>query len=88
MGHDVYQLVVPESSRAHVLKMVHDSFGGHMGYKRTKERISYTFYWPGLREDCEQYVKTYETCQLKARVTDRDQVPIKPIPRADRVFDH
>ena len=77
--------MVPESRRAHVQKMGHDSFRGHMGFKRTK---LYTFYWPGLREDCLQYVQTCETCQLKARVTYRDRVPIKPIPRADRVFDH
>jgi len=32
--------------------------------------------------------KTCETCQLKARVTYHDRVPIKPIPRADRVSDH
>ena len=25
---------------------------------------------------------------MKSRVTYRDRVPIKPIPRADRVFDH
>ena len=35
LGQDVYQLVVPESRRAHVLKMGHDAFGGHMGFKRT-----------------------------------------------------
>ena len=40
MGQDFYQLVVPESRRAHLLKMGHDSFGGHMGIKRTKARIS------------------------------------------------
>jgi len=33
-------------------------------------------------------VKTHETCKLKARVNYRDRVPIKPIPRAVRVFDH
>jgi len=76
LGQDVYQLVVPESRRAHVLKMGYDSFGGNMGFKRTKARISYTFYWPGLREDCLQkaYVKTCETCQLKASVTYRDRL--------------
>ena len=41
-----------------------------------------------LAEDCRQYIQTCRTCQLKARVTYRDRVPIKPILRADRVFDH
>jgi len=88
LGQDVYQLVVPESRRAQVLKMGHDSFGGHMGFKHTKARIGYTFYWSGLREDCEQNVKTCEACQMKVRVTYRDRVAIKPVPRADRVYDH
>ena len=43
LSQDVYQPVVPESRRAHVLKKGHDSFGGHMRSKRTKARISYTF---------------------------------------------
>ena len=54
------------------LKIGHDSFGEHMGFKRTKARISYTFYWPGLCEDCLRYVQTCVACQMKARVTYRD----------------
>ena len=46
------------------------------------------FYWPSLAEDCRRYIQTCRTCQMKARVTYRDRVPITPIPRADRVFDH
>jgi len=82
------QLVVPSSRREHVLKMGHETYCGHMSVKRTKARILYTFYWPSLAEDCRHYIQTCRTCQLKARVTYRDRVPIKPIPRADRVFDH
>ena len=59
-----------------------------MSVKRTKARILYTFFWPSLAEDCRRYIQSCRTCQLKARVTYRDRVPIKPIPRADRVFDH
>jgi len=39
LGQDVYQLVVPECRRAHVLKMGHDSFGGHMGFKGDMQRF-------------------------------------------------
>ena len=59
-----------------------------MSVKKTKARISYTFFWPGLKQDCEDFIKTCRLCQMKSRVTYRDRVPIKPIPRADRVFDH
>jgi len=59
-----------------------------MSVNRTKARILYTLYWPSLAEDCRRYIQTCRTCQLKARVIYRDRVPIKPIHRADRVFDH
>jgi len=88
LGQTFIQLVVPKSRRYHVLKMGHDTFGGHMSVKRTKARISYTLFWPSLNEDCRDYIKTCSGCQLKAPVTHRDRVPITPIPRADRVFDH
>lgn len=88
LGQSFLQLVVPNTRRQHVLKMGHDTFGGHQSVKRTKTRILYTFYWPTVTEDCRQYVKTCAACQMKAKVTYRDRVPIKPIPRAGRVFDH
>ena len=59
-----------------------------MSAKRTKQRISLSFWWPGLAKDCKEYVQTCSVCQKKARITYRDRVPIKAIPRADRVFDH
>jgi len=87
-GHTVFQLVVPQSRRKQVLKMGHDTHGGYMGVKCTKERIAFTFYWLTLVEDCKEHVKTCKVCQLKKRVTYADRVPICPIPRADKVFDH
>jgi len=79
LGQSFLQLVVPSSHRDYVLKMVHDTFGGHMSVKLTKARISYTFYWPTLAEDCSKYIQTCRVCQLKACETYRDCVPIKPI---------
>jgi len=75
LGQPFLQLVVPCCRREHVLKMGHDTFGGHMSVKRTKARIYYTFYWPSLAEDYRRYIQTCRTCQMKARVTYRDRVP-------------
>lgn len=82
------QLVVPQSRRNNVLELGHAVHGGHMGSKRTKQRIELTFYWPTLNSECKQFVKTCGVCQLKRRKTKNDRVPIEPIPRSDRVFDH
>jgi len=51
-----FQLVVTTSRREHVMRMGHDTFGGHMSVKRTKARISYAFYWPTMSDDCHKYV--------------------------------
>jgi len=88
MGQTVLQLVVPKSRRDHVLEIAHNNFGGHMASRKTRERIEYTFYWPTLRADCENYVTSCTTCQLKRHKTKFDRVPINPIPRCDLVFQH
>jgi len=54
-----------------------------MSAKHTKQRISLSLWWPGLAKDCKEYVQTCTVRQEKARITNRDQVPIKAIPRAD-----
>ena len=76
LGQSFLQLVVPTSRRKHVMRMGHDTFGGHMSMKRTKARISYTFYWPTISDDCHKYVQTCRVCQMKARISYRDRVPI------------
>ena len=87
-GQEYLQLVAPSTRRKHILTMGHDTVGGHMSAKRTKQRISLSFWWPGLNKECKEYVKTCSVCQKKARVTYRDRVPIKAIPLADRVLNH
>jgi len=37
LGESFLQLVVPLSRRKHVLELGHDTYGGHMGVKRTRE---------------------------------------------------
>lgn len=74
--------------RKHVLELGYEVCGGHMGVKRTKARIEYTFYWPTLQSDCVAYIKTCHQCQVKKRKIFKDKVPITPIPRSDLVFDH
>jgi len=44
----VSQLCLPQNRRAKVLKLAHDSvFGGHMGEKKTRERIRLFFIGQG-----------------------------------------
>jgi len=48
IGGIVRQLVVPEMYRKHVLRIGHDNLmSGHLGIKKTADRILAEFYWPG-----------------------------------------
>jgi len=44
LGQPFQQLVVPKGRRSHVLKVGYETYGGHMSVKKTKARISYTFF--------------------------------------------
>ena len=48
LGRSFLQLVVQSSRREHVLKMGHDTFGGHMSLKSTKKRILCTFLFANI----------------------------------------
>jgi len=79
LGHKFKQLCVPQSRRNTMLDLAHNAVGAHMGIKRTRERILFSFTWPGLRADVCKYIQTCPTCQKHARITCRDRVPIKAI---------
>ena len=50
-GSDLFELVVPEVWRNEIVKMFHaDPGAGHMGVKRTVERIRSRAYWPRVTE--------------------------------------
>jgi len=57
-----------------------------MGIKRTRERILFSFTWPGLRSDVRNYVRTCAARQKHARITCQDHVPIKTIELDARPF--
>jgi len=58
-GQRVCQLCVPTSRRDSVMRLAHDSvFSGHLGERKTRERIRLSFFWPQLRQSVRQYVNT------------------------------
>ena len=59
-----------------------------MAATRIESRTELSFWWPNLLQSCKDFIQCCRECQLKARVSFRDRVPIKAIPRSDRVFDH
>ena len=58
------QILVPKSLRRRVMEVAHDSmFGGHQGVKKTEDRISTNFYWPGIHGDVVRFCRSCDVCQ-------------------------
>ena len=67
--------MVLKSLRAKVMEVAHDSlFGGHLGVKKTEDRIQTNFLWPGLHNDVTSFCRSCDVCQKT--------VPRGSLPRA------
>ncbi|XP_063601112.1 uncharacterized protein LOC134777204 [Penaeus indicus] len=82
------QIVVPKEYREHVIALSHDSYlSGHLGVRKTTDRLLTHYYWPNMKKDVSVYCKTCEICQ---RVGKPNQVikpaPLKPIPAFCKPF--
>ncbi len=76
------RLYVPKGRlRDVLLKKCHDGpLASHGGAKRTTTFLKKSYYWPNLKEDMEEYVKTCLTCQQN-RVLNKKQVGLLwPLP--------
>jgi len=86
-GESVWQLCVPQSRRASVLRLAHKSvFGGHLAERKTRERIRLSFYWPELRKFVLQHVRQFCNCQLRSKPVATDRVPMTPVTGCDVPF--
>ena len=71
------QVCVPKSLRQSVLKLGHDSaMSGHMGTKKTRERIWNSFYWPRMCQDIMRYCVSCDRCQ---KITPKGRVSKVPL---------
>jgi hypothetical protein len=72
---DYLQLIVPRSMREEVLYQCHSSLlSGHLGRKKTQEKLLRNFYWFGVREGVNIWIARCDSC---ASI----KTPLKP-PRA------
>lgn len=77
---EVHQIVLPTMLRQPVLEIAHENFAGHLGIKKTCEKILANFYWPGLREDVKSYVNSCHTCQIAGKPNQTiPPYPLQPI---------
>ncbi|XP_068204955.1 uncharacterized protein [Palaemon carinicauda] len=77
---DLFQVVVPKDIRPLILELSH-SADSHLGITKTYERISQDFYWPNMKNDIKEYVKTCTTCQKTNGALERTHQTIKNLLR-------
>jgi hypothetical protein len=84
----VHQIVVPKVYREQVISIAHDSpMAGHLGVRKTHDRIMNHFWWPTLRKDVSEYCRSCHTCQVVGKPNQKiPSAPLKPIPAFDEPF--
>ncbi len=88
-GDPIMQVVVPEKYRSLVLKISHDKLAGHLGVKKSYDRILRHFFGPKLKKDVSKYIKTCHTCQLTGKPNQKIKpAPLFPIPAVSPPFEH
>ena len=75
-----YQYIVPRSERVMLLKMCHDTrTSGHLGIVKTIDRITPHFYWPKIRQEIHEYVRSCVLCQQVKSPRVYNKAPLVPI---------
>lgn len=86
-GEKVFQIVAPKKLRSSIMSLAHDTpLAGHLGNKKTRERIMRNFFWPGMYIDISRYCKSCSICQKGTQRGRTPKAKLVPIPKIDVPF--
>ena len=75
------QFLVPASLRKEILKLMHDSpISGHLGKKKTCARVLQHFYWCGVGDDVQNWIRQCDTCGSIKAPPRRYRAPLGAMP--------
>ena len=81
------QVVVPSEHRKRVMSLAHEPIvGRHLAAKNTIDRITSSFYWPGITSDVTRFCPSCEICQKTVSKRKVTKVPLGEIPIVDVPF--
>ena len=70
-----------------LLQIAHDvPLGGHLGNRKTRQRILQSFFWPGIFIDVAHYCRTCAVCQKTVKKGKVFKAPLISIPPVDEPF--
>lgn len=82
-------MVVPLKFRQSVIRLAHDGEAGHMGVRKTYDRLQHKFFWPRLKRDVAKFIRTCHVCQLAGKPNQKIPVaPLQPIPAKSKPFEY
>ncbi|UYV71980.1 K02A2.6-like, partial [Cordylochernes scorpioides] len=85
---DPWLLIVPKNKQKELLENMHDHpTSGHMGIKRTYNRLKSKYFWPSMLKTVEEYVFSCPGCQFRKTPSQLPQGLLQPIPPASRPFE-
>lgn len=88
-GDPIMQIVLPSKFRMPVIQTAHDNVAGHMGVRKTYNRVLQRFFWPRLKRDVSAFIKTCHTCQVTSKPNQVIKpAPLTPIPAMSQPFQH
>lgn len=77
-NREIYQAIVPDCERRHVLEMCHDNkTSGHLEVTKTLAKIRQRYYWPGLQRDIHQYIAGCDTCTKRKNPIPKRRAPME-----------
>ena len=77
-GNEIRQVVVPGNLRNQVMRLAHSSLmEGHMGIRKTSDRILSNFYWPCLHDDVARFCRSCDICQKTENKGRTPNVPLQ-----------
>ena len=86
-GKPIRQVMVPTPLRRQLMEVAHESImGGHMGVKKTADKIQKAFYWPGIQGDVSRHCKSCDICQKTVNKGSVPKVPLQKMPLIDMPF--
>ena len=75
-----YNLYYPDHSENRHYRACHDEVG-HLGIERTTSLLKDRFYWPGMEDDIEEYVKTCPRCMKFKAIPEKAELNIIDVTR-------
>ena len=74
IGDPVFQIVIPSKFQEVILRIAHYE-SGHMGVRRTYNRVLEKFFWPRVKRSVAEYIKNCPTCQRAGKQSQSVKVP-------------